>query len=271
MKLHPLILSIILLYSCTSNEIDTELEVKGIKINSSTTSTINLTKKEKAYALPGLDHGLVQSPINILSFATATGIGTSGEHKITAHFEDKINAIENTGHSVQLDFAEGSTITADNETFDFKQMHFHTPSEHLIDGMTYPMELHIVNTMPKKHPSDTTEYLVIGILFKMGEHDNEFIEEFINSIPEAAHSKTSIKIGTVKLDDCLSEVSKKERNHYYHYTGSLTTPPNTESVRWYIYKHIFEASPKQIRRINELEGNNARHVQAMYGRKVDSK
>ncbi len=147
-------------------------------------------------------------------------------------------------------------------------MHFHTPSEHLIDGITYPMELHIVNTMQNQSPEETTEYLVIGVLFKMGKEDNKFIEEFINSIPEKAHSKKEIKTGKVKLDDLLHNVSQDKLDKFYHYKGSLTTPPNTESVRWYVYKHIFTASPRQIQRINELEGNNARHVQALHGREV---
>lgn len=253
-------------FSCDTNKQEELGFVKGVKIDKNTTATVELTEEEKSYTLPGLEHGLVQSPINILSFAA----GNSGNHKITVHFEDKINALENTGHSVQLDFEPGSTITVDEETFDFKQMHFHTPSEHLVDGMTYPMELHIVNTMPKATPSDTTEYLVIGILFKMGKEDNKFIEEFINSIPEEAHSKKEIELGSVKLDDLLNTVPETTLDHYYHYKGSLTTPPNTESVRWYIFKHIFEASPRQIQRINQLEGNNARHVQALYGRKVES-
>ena len=56
---------------------------------------------------------------------------------------------------------------------------------------------------------------------------------------------------------------------YYHYRGSLTTPPYTETVEWLIVKDVFEASPEQIRRINLIEGDNARRVQAMYGRKVE--
>jgi carbonic anhydrase len=66
-------------------------------------------------------------------------------------------------------------------------------------------------------------------------------------------------------------VPKEISGKYYSYRGSLTTPPYTESVRWYIAKHIFEASPAQIEAINKLEGNNARHVQALFGRTVSSK
>lgn len=221
-------------------------------------------KEEHGYILPGLDHGLAQSPINIIS-----SINENGRHSITLNFKDEVNKIENLGHTVQLDFAEGSTITQDDTTFAFKQCHFHTPSEHLIDGMTFPMEMHIVNLMPNEDKDATPQYLVVGVLFKLGK-ENKFISDFLDAIPDEEKSANDLKVGTVKLADLFGVIPKEVRGHYYHYLGSLTTPPFTESVRWYIAKHIFEASEEQIEVINKIEGNNARHVQAQYGRTVSS-
>jgi len=67
------------------------------------------------------------------------------QHQFVVHFQDEITAVENLGHTIQLDFKQGSTINVGGITYNFKQMHFHTPSEHLIDGITFPMELHIVS------------------------------------------------------------------------------------------------------------------------------
>lgn len=222
-------------------------------------------KKQQGYALPGLDHGFEQSPINIISTAN-----DGGKHQITLFFKDEVNKIENLGHTVQLDFKEGSTIMQDDTTFAFKQCHFHTPSEHLIDGMTFPMEMHIVNLMPNEDKNATPQYLVIGVLFKEGK-ENKFINDFLSSIPKEEHEATEVKAGTVKLADLFGTIPKEIQGNYYQYRGSLTTPPYTESVRWYIAKHIFEASAAQIEAINKIEGNNARHVQALYGRTVSSK
>lgn len=223
------------------------------------------TTKEQGYILPGLDHGFEQSPINIVSSKNE-----AGKHAITLFFQDEVNKIENLGHTVQLDFAEGSTITQDDTTFHFKQCHFHTPSEHLIDGLTFPMEMHIVNLLPSSDKNATPQYLVIGVLFKEGT-ENRFINDFLNAIPKEEHQATNVKPGTVKLADLFGTIPKEIRGNYYNYRGSLTTPPYTESVRWYITKHIFEASAEQIEAINKIEGNNARHVQALYGRTVTSK
>jgi carbonic anhydrase len=222
-------------------------------------------KKAQGYIMPGLDHGFEQSPINIISSANA-----AGKHQITLYFKDEVNKVENLGHTVQLDFSEGSTIVQDDTTFAFKQCHFHTPSEHLVDGMTFPMEMHIVNIMPNEDKNATPQYLVIGVLFKEGK-ENPFINDFLAAIPKAEHTATNVKAGTVKLSDLFGAIPKEIKGNYYNYRGSLTTPPYTESVRWYIAKHVFEASAEQIAAINKIEGNNARHVQALYGRTVNSK
>lgn len=222
-------------------------------------------KKAQGYIMPGLDHGFEQSPINIVS-----GANEQGKHQITLYFKDEVNKVENLGHTVQLDFSEGSVIVQDDTTFAFKQCHFHTPSEHLVDGMTFPMEMHIVNIMPNEDKTATPQYLVLGVLFKVGK-ENPFIKDFLSAIPTTEHAATEVKAGTVKLADLFGVIPKEIRGHYYNYRGSLTTPPYTESVRWYIARHVFEASAEQIEAINKIEGNNARHVQALYGRTVSSR
>lgn len=206
-----------------------------------------------------------QSPINIISLTDST----EDRHTITFHFNDKINAVKNLGHTIQLEVLEGSTITVDGETFEFKQMHFHTPSEHLLDVVTYPMEMHMVHTLKGQEEGQTPQYLVIGVLFKMGK-ESAFIDEFINTIPEEEHTKKQIMVGEIKVSDLISEKPEQVLDSYYHYMGSLTTPPYTESVRWYVSKHIYEGSPEQIQKILQIEGANARQVQSLNDRTLES-
>ena len=224
----------------------------------------SIDKHSEFYTLPGLDHGLLQSPINILSFKKEA----TDKHEITLHFQDEIEAIKNLGHTVQLDFSEGSTITFNGLSYAFKQVHFHTPSEHLIDGMTFPMEMHIVTDIPAKDENDLPRYLVVGFLFKMG-HANPFIDKFINLIPQTKHATTYLKPGTVKFIDVFPGAEQRNTEDFYHYRGSLTTPPHTETVEWFIHKHILEASPEQIETINVIEGNNARRIQETFDRLID--
>ena len=216
-----------------------------------------LVVDEDSYLLPGLDHGLLQSPINILSEEAITG-----GHYITLNFTGEIDKIQNLGHTVQLDLDPGNTISMDGRTFEFKQMHFHTPSEHLIDGITYPMEVHMVTTLIDQPENKKTEYLVLAFLVRMGK-ENKFVANFIDQIPKEEGGINKVDLNALTDSDSSNAANLlKELNAYYHYKGSLTTPPYTESVNWYVMKKIFEASPEQILRINSIEGDNARHVQA---------
>lgn len=149
------------------------------------------------YSLPGFDPGAHQSPINIFTNRTKE---EHEQHKFVVHFQDEITAVENLGHTIQLDFKQGSTISVSGITYAFKQMHLHTPSEHLIDGITFPMELHIVSADGN---SASPHYLVIAVLFKMGK-ESKFINEFLNTIPDHEQSKTDTKVGSIRFTDLLS-------------------------------------------------------------------
>ncbi len=221
------------------------------------------SKKEQGYALPRHTADLAQSPINIISGKA----NKDGEQQISLVFHSDINIAENLGHTIELVFKEGSTCTVNGKVHELKQLHFHTPSEHLVDGMTFPMEMHIVNVLRDSVNVNKPSYLVLAVLFKMGA-ENKFIKEFLDKIPNEEGKKNALNPGEVNFEDLLTQFSGNDMKSYYTYKGSLTTPPFTESVQWVIMKHIAEASEDQIVRIEKLEGNNARHIQAINARKV---
>lgn len=212
------------------------------------------------YLLPNLDHGLLQSPINIKTGATA-----EGHHEISVFFKSSKERIINTGHTVQLPVDEGSIITFDGVSYSFKQMHFHTPGEHLVDGITFPLEAHLVHIADSSFDDGAPHYLVISLLFKEG-GDNPFLGKIVDAIPENIGAETVLENTFLNLNELITDEDMK---HYYHYPGSLTTSPFTETVNWLVLKHVFEASEEQILHLNEVEGNNARHIQAVFGRVVD--
>ncbi|UII80331.1 carbonic anhydrase [Flagellimonas sp. CMM7] len=219
-----------------------------------------VVEKQQGYALDGLEHGFAQSPVNIIT----NNVNDVSTHKVALNYESSKEVVKNLGHTVQVNYDPGNTISFDDKIFDFKQFHFHTPSEHLIDGMTFPMEMHMVHTLQGQKDGDTPVYLVIGLLFREGA-ENPFLNEFMAAIPDTEGEESAPDGKAVNVNNLLTQAGALE---YYNYQGSLTTPPYTETVTWLLAKHIFEASPDQIQRFNKLEGNNARHVQALYGRKV---
>mgnify|MGYP001981778590 CR=1 FL=1 len=218
----------------------------------------NSNKKERnPYILPDLDHGFHQSPINIITDSLQ-----DANHQIMGNYKPSHEEIVHLENTVEVEYDSGSYLSFDGVQYSFKQLHFHTPAEHMIDGITYPMEIHLVHTN-----IDSTEnhhYFVISMLFKIGRY-NYFLEDFINYVP----SDVGDTVHFVDRYFNISDLLKKEFDDYYHYTGSLTTPPYTETVQWAVANHILEASPTQIAKLNKIEGNNARHIQSVNGRKIE--
>ena len=130
--------------------------------------------------------------------------------------------------------------------------------------------MHVVNTLQGQAEEETTEYLVFSFLFKMGKK-NKFIDEFIHLIPGDKKESENVPTGTVNLRNLTKYKPKKLLKSYFFYKGSLTTPPYTESVYWYVMRKIIDASPRQIQQINKIQGDNARRVQALYDRSISDK
>jgi carbonic anhydrase len=98
-------------------------------------------KSEQGYALPRHGADLAQSPIDIISDKA----DKAAKDQFLFTFHSDFKTAENLGHTIQIDFKEGSTCVINGKNYTARQFHFHTPSEHLVDGMTFPLEMHIVN------------------------------------------------------------------------------------------------------------------------------
>ncbi len=273
-KTSALLVFLNFIFACKNpvNQENQKDSTENTAVHTDTAISGNLVKSEapdasgkitQGYALPRYDDKLVQSPINILTDST---IGDPHQ-AMNLTFKVGVSAIENLGHTIQLDFKEGSTTLAGGKVYFSKQFHFHTPSEHLIDGMTFPLEMHIVSILDDSADGKHPRYLVVAFLFKMG-RENKFIKEFLNAVP-ADEGKDSLSPGLVNFDDLYNTIPKNEQG-YYSYKGSLTTPPYNETVDWIVKKYILEASPEQIYKIEKMEGDNARHVQALNKRRVSN-
>jgi carbonic anhydrase len=220
-------------------------------------------KIDQGYALPKHGSDVAQSPVDIITNKAEQ----AGKNRISFAFHSAFDTAENLGHTVQVDFKKGSFCIVNGKDYASRQFHFHTPSEHLLDGVTFPLEMHIVNVWNDSANGNKPSYMVVAVLFKIGA-ENKFINEFLNNIPHEEGQKNALADNQVKPEDLLTQFPGNESKSYYTYKGSLTTPPYTESVQWVIMKHILEASEEQVMAIEKMEGNNARHVQAINDRKV---
>lgn len=163
--------------------------------------------------------------------------------------------IKNDGHTIQVDYAPGSYIQINGETYQLLQFHFHTPSEHTVDQKAYGMELHLV------HQNQAGNLAVVGVLIEEGS-ENYFLQPLWDHLLESEGEKTLEKV-MINAQSLLPE-----KREYYRYDGSLTTPPCSEGVKWYVMKNPIEASAEQIEQFMEIYQMNARPVQPLHRRKI---
>ena len=128
---------------------------------------------------------------------------------------------------MKLDFKPGTVIRFDEKEYHFLQAHFHTPSEHQVDGIPYPMEIHFVCMTLQQDENKDPGYLVVADFFRMGV-DNKFIQAFMVRVPKTINDTAYLKGDPVYVSDFLRP--EEPFNDFYYYRGSLTTPPYNESV-----------------------------------------
>lgn len=167
----------------------------------------------------------------------------------------RINIINN-GCTIMVNYEQGSNAVIGAEKFKLLQFHFHTPAEHTINGRRYAMEMHLV------HNSADEKIMVLGVLFNPGKFNPE-LQKLIDNFPK------EINIPAVNEEAKISVLNLLPgKKAYYHYSGSLTTPPCTEGVNWYIFSSTVEASRGQIDKFKIVMGKNARPVQPLNNRTI---
>ncbi len=167
--------------------------------------------------------------------------------------------ILNNGHTIQMNYPKGSKLSIGPATYDLLQFHFHTPSEHAFNGKRTELEVHFVNK------NSDGSLAVVGVLMKKGKK-NSALETFFNKMPAAAGKEDTIENATLNPNEMLP----KDKD-YYTYLGSLTTPPCSEIVTWYVIKDKIEVSIEQIKKFQKLFPMNARPLQSLSSRVVEEK
>ena len=194
--------------------------------------------------------GKHQSPINIIDIETKPR--NIIEHISEIEYEDKttIKSITNNGHTIQYNFnGELNVIGFKKNKYKMEQFHFHSPSEHTINGVRYPLEIHLVH-----HSEETNSYIVLAVLVQQGEPDETFT--FLEKYLPVKENETKEINDSYYLGSTISELFGADSLSVYTYEGSLTTPPCTEDVIWIVMKDASTASHSQIELLQKLMPNN---------------
>jgi carbonic anhydrase len=206
------------------------------------------------------EQGQRQSPINIV-----TSEHEGKHHDLVFRYQPTPVHIVHDGHSFQALSESIRMVMFDGQSYHLLQGHWHDPSEHHLDGVSYAMELHLV------HKDSEGKLLVIGVLAQEGEENQElaragaWVEKQVGHRMLQAGEEVA---GAYQAD--IMKVLPKDLKHFYAYGGSLTTPPCTEGVQWIVLKEPIKLSKAQISRFMQAYGPIARPVQPLHHREIDA-
>ncbi len=193
--------------------------------------------------------GTRQSPIDIRE-----GIRVDLE-KIQFDYRPSGFAVLDNGHTIQVNVAQGNSLTVMGRRYDLLQFHFHRPSEERINGRQFDMVAHLV------HKDPDGKLAVVAVLLERG-RDQPLIQTIWNNLPL---EKGEALPGPGFID--LTQLLPVDRA-YYTYMGSLTTPPCSEGVLWMVMRTPVQLSSNQINIFSRLYPMNARPIQASSGRLI---
>jgi len=191
-----------------------------------------------------------QSPINL------TGVAAPKAINLTLDYTSSTAKIQNLGYAIQVSPTSGGGVVMDGVRYKLTAFHFHTPSEHTLDGHRAAVETQFV------HKNDKGDVLIISVLSDIGVADPMLapIWTYLPTDPGPASLIPDLLVNARDLMPATEE--------FYAYSGSLTTPPCTENVTWLVYASPLSISAEQVDAYQRLTGPNARPVQPTQGRDV---
>jgi carbonic anhydrase len=199
---------------------------------------------------PTCGKGTKQSPLNIV------GPFEKSKDVLAVSYKEGALKILNNGHTIQVNVEPGSTLKINKDVYNLLQFHFHRPSEEQIDGKPMAMVAHFV------HKNAEGKLAVLGVLLNEGK-DNDAIKTIWEKAPKSEGPEVVAE--GVKFNPAVLVPAALT---HYSYEGSLTTPPCTEGVNFFILKTTMDIGKKQVADFPFKK--NARPVQALNGRKISA-
>ena len=188
--------------------------------------------------------GRQQSPIDITGYR----VTTENLRKIGFSYVTPAQRIRNDGLFVHIDFPPGNAFRVDERSYQLTSAHFHCPSEHHVDGVSYAAELHLV------HADDNDSLAVVGQLFELGS-PGALIQMVLDAVPPVDQKATN-------PPDLGAHDFLPPHLTYFRYDGSKTTPPCDEPVDWYVISRPRTISTSQVNSLLQRSGGpNNRPIQ----------
>ena len=193
-----------------------------------------------------------QSPVNIRRVVEDPTLGP-----LDLMLNETSFTLTNPGYNVRAQPLDGGVLMINQVPFGLLEFHFHTLTEHTVDGQYGAMELHVVFQDP-----NTQNLAVIGVLYKIG-RANRFLAKLLTAGLPVKSSSPPVTVEKLNIGDAFTDTSS-----YYTYPGSLTTPGCSENVTWFVLKQWAPMSAAQFDAFHGVLGNNFRPIQELNGRLI---
>jgi carbonic anhydrase len=219
--------------------------------------------------------GLQQSPVDLhaTSASDVNDAPSLAEHlaftKTGESASDTPLSLTNSGSMLYMNGPFGALALPDG-VYVAKQLQFHFPSEHTIDGTPLDGEMHVV--FQKENSTETSDLAIVAVLLQAhGASENEF--KFWHSVGmggELPHKGQSVRLPSNVAIDLGETLVNKTKGDYFHYKGSLTSPPCSQSVHWYVLQATLPVTMSIIDKFKTVfpPPMNSRPVQQLNGRRV---
>lgn len=200
-----------------------------------------------------------QSPINVV-VTPPRAAGTV--MRDLARPEGGLFHVEVNANNVPMQCDSASTcgrLQWANTTYALLDIHAHVPAEHQLNGRSFPLELHAVHVS-----ADTQEIAVVGMLFDYLGAPHPLLQRLL----DAKAAETNVTVAAGEWDNVM-----RPESGFCHLEGSLTTPPCTEGLNWFLQTDVLSVSRVQVSEFAAIRGEgpaagNARPLQDTNGREV---
>lgn len=255
-----LLLAVILVFSATTiraQEVEDEREFDYKEGGQKGPRMWGDLKKEWA----ACKNGKIQSPID-MSNERVDVINKSEKNT----YKPSNAVVTNRGHDISIMWGgDAGSLFINGSEYALRQAHWHSPSEHTINGRRYDMELHMVHH--NKDQNLPNKIAVSGVLYRIGKPD-----EFLGRLTKNISTMINQEGESVNVTAVDPREIKMYSKRYYRYMGSLTVPPCTEGVIWTIHKKVRTVSRDQMKLLREAVHDyaeeNARPIQQKNSREI---
>jgi carbonic anhydrase len=167
--------------------------------------------------------------------------------------------VENDGRMIIVQVNPGSYIVADGARYDLKQFEFHHPSEEAVNGKLTDLGVELI------HQGADGKMAIIDIRLAMDRGSpNAVLATLWPHLPKKAGK-------TEQISEMVNPGGFLPADRgYWTYLGSLTTPPCTEGVRWFVFENEISLSLEQLRAFEMLFRMNSRPLQDTHGRRIEA-